>query len=123
MHGIFEIKEFIRNNDTLLPLTTDTLRWKRLIVDKRSTHIQTMDEKLIRFKEKTDTIAKTINLISFNDSTDIQTLQYIKKDSLYFFQGIYECDSLKIKTRKKERSEFLLINRGFHWINEKPFNR
>jgi hypothetical protein len=25
--------------------------------------------------------------------------------------------------RRKDPSEFLLVNRGFHWINELPFNR
>ncbi len=108
---------------TLPPLTTDTIRWKRLIIDKRYTNLQTMDEKFIRLKEKTDSISKTLNLTSYNDSTDIRSFSYHQKDSLYIFEGVYKGDTLRIKTKKKEREEFLLINRGFRWINEKPFNR
>jgi hypothetical protein len=30
---------------------------------------------------------------------------------------------LVVNLRRKDPSEFLLVNRGFHWINELPFNR
>ncbi|MBQ4802820.1 hypothetical protein J8L88_08170 [Aquimarina sp. MMG015] len=123
LFGIYEVKEFIKNDDTLPPLTTDTIRWKRLIVDKRYSNIQTMDEMFIRLKEKTDSTSQTLNLISYSDSTDIRSFSYTKKDSIYTFEGTYKCDNLKIIAKKKEREEFLLINRGFHWINENPFNR
>ncbi len=123
LYGIYEVTEFIKNNDTLPPLATDTLRWKRLIIDKRYTNIQTMNEGFIKLKEKTDTILKTVQLTLYADSTDVQSLSYKLKDSIYIFEGIYNCDTLTIKAKKKEREEFLLINRGFHWINEKPFNR
>ncbi|MBQ4820796.1 hypothetical protein [Aquimarina sp. MMG016] len=123
LYGIYEIENFIKNNDTLSPLTTDTIRWKRLIIEKRYSGIQTMNEKIQYRKEETDTISSTLRLISYRDSTDVQSLSYKLKDSLYFFESIYKGDTLKIKAKKKEREEFLLINRGFNWINEYPFNR
>ncbi len=123
LYGIYEVDKFIKNKDTIPPLATDTIRWKRLIISKRSAGIQTMNEKINYLNEETDSIAKTLQLINRKDSTDIQSLSYKVKDSLYFFESVYECDTLKIVAKKKERGEFLLINRGFHWINEKPFNR
>jgi len=123
LFGIYEVTEFIKNNDTMPPLTTDTIRWKRLIVDKRYSNIQTMNETFIRLKEKTDSTSQKLNLISYGDSADIRSFSYRINDSIYIFEGTYKCDNLKIVTKKKERSEFPLINRGFHWINEKPFNR
>ncbi|MDY8134716.1 hypothetical protein [Aquimarina sp. 2201CG5-10] len=123
LYGIYEVTEFIKNNDTIPPLTTDTKRWKRLVVDKYYTGIQTMDEKLQYKKEKTDTLTNTLHLTSYRDSTDIQNFTYKLEDSLFIFESIYKGDTLKIKTSKREREEFLLINRGFHWINEFPFNR
>ncbi len=123
LYGIYEVEEFIKNRDTLLPLITDTIRWKRLVIDKRHSGIQTMDEKINLFKEKTDTISKTLSLISFKDSTDIQTFSYRLKNGLYLFESTYRGDTVKIKAKKKERKDFLLINRGFNWINERPFNK
>lgn len=123
LYGIYEVEEFIKNNDTLPPLVTDSIRWKRLVIDKRSSGIQTMDEKILKVKEETDTVSKTLNLISYSDSTDIRRISYKLKDSLFYFQTIYKGDTLKITTKKRLREDFLLLNRGFHWINEKPFNR
>ncbi len=123
LYGIYEVKHFIRNDDTIPPLTTDTIRWKRLIIDKRYGGIQTMDEKIKYIKEETDTILTTLKLVDRKDSTDTKLLSYKLKDSLYIFKGIYKCDTLKIVTKKKEREEYLLINRGFHWISERPYNR
>jgi hypothetical protein len=37
--------------------------------------------------------------------------------------GTVDNDPLEIRMRRKDPSEFLLVNRGFHWINELPFNR
>ncbi len=123
LYGIYEVGSFVKNGDIMPPLTTDTIRWKRLIVSKRSLGIQTMDEKIKYFSEETDTIAKTLQITNRKDSTDIQRFTYKFKDSLYTFESVYKSDTLKIVAKKKEREEFLLINRGFHWINEFPFNR
>ncbi|MBQ0734422.1 hypothetical protein [Aquimarina celericrescens] len=123
LYGIYEVESFVKNGDIMPPLTTDTIRWKRLIVGKRSLGIQTMDEKIKYFNEETDTIVKTLQITNRKDSTDIQRFIYKFKDSLYTFESIYKSDTLKIEAKKKEREEFLLINRGFHWINEFPFNR
>jgi hypothetical protein len=38
-------------------------------------------------------------------------------------QGDLGTNTLSIHMRKTDMSKFLLINRGFHWINELPFNR
>jgi hypothetical protein len=32
-------------------------------------------------------------------------------------------DPLVIRLKRIDPSTFLLVNRGFHWINERPFNR
>jgi hypothetical protein len=38
-------------------------------------------------------------------------------------QRLLETDSLVVRLRRIDESSFLLVNRGFHWINEIPFNR
>jgi hypothetical protein len=32
-------------------------------------------------------------------------------------------DSLVLRLRRIDENRFLLMNRGFHWIQEQPFNR
>ncbi|MCK8521210.1 hypothetical protein M0D21_06515 [Aquimarina sp. D1M17] len=123
LYGIYEVEEFVKNNDTLPPLANDSIRWKRLVIDKWYSGIQTMDEKITGFKEETDTITKTISLTSYGDSTDIKKFSFKQKDSLFYFETIHHGDTLIIAAKKKLREDFLLINRGFHWINEFPYNR
>jgi hypothetical protein len=37
--------------------------------------------------------------------------------------GTFDGVRSTIRLRKVDMSKFLLTNRGFHWINEQPFNR
>jgi hypothetical protein len=37
--------------------------------------------------------------------------------------GVANGKKLEIKLRQLNRDDFLLINRGFHWVNELPLNR
>jgi hypothetical protein len=37
--------------------------------------------------------------------------------------GVANGKRLEVKLHKLKREDFLLINRGYHWISEYPFNR
>jgi hypothetical protein len=32
-------------------------------------------------------------------------------------------DTMQVLLKKKDVKDYLLVNRGFHWVNEYPFNR
>lgn len=123
LYGIYNVHNFIINKDTIPPLLTDTIRWKNLVIDKRSTGIVKMDDKVIALKNDTDTLKHRLKLTSYKDSTRIYDLSYNVKDSMFYADGIYEKDTLRIEFKRKGPEDFQLINRGFHWINEFPFNR
>ena len=125
LYGIYEVEEFVWNNDTLPPLKTDTIRWDKLVVDKYSTVVYYMDGRRSYFKNETDTIANKLILSSYNDdsSKNYHELHYILKDSLFDIDGRKDQDSLRVKFRIKKREDYLLLNRGFHWVNDYPFNR
>ena len=42
---------------------------------------------------------------------------------LLTLEGNLNQDSLKINLRKVGENQFLLVNRGFNWVNDYPFNR
>jgi len=125
LYGIYEVEQFVWNNDTLPPLKTDTLRWDKLVVDKYSTVIYYMDGRKAYFKNETDTLSKKLFLSSFQEdsSKNYHDLHYSTKDSLFYLVGRKDQDSLKAKFSIKKREDFLLLNRGFHWVNDYPFNR
>jgi hypothetical protein len=39
------------------------------------------------------------------------------------FDGAIDGHTLHMETQLFDRDKFLLVNRGFHWIQEFPFNR
>ena len=45
------------------------------------------------------------------------------KNGFLTLDGNLDQDTLKITLRKKGENKFLLVDRGFHWINEYPNNR
>jgi hypothetical protein len=44
------------------------------------------------------------------------------KDVL-LLKGYFKRDSLNITLKKYDPNNFRLLNRGFHWINESPYNK
>lgn len=123
LYGIYDVKDFVHNGDTISPSLTDTLRWKKLVVDRYSTGIIKMDDKITYLQNETDTLKHSLTLTSFRDSTFIYTFKYTVKDSIMYANGTHGKDPIQITLKKKDHNDFFLLNRGFHWINEFPFNR
>lgn len=44
-------------------------------------------------------------------------------DDTLILEGVFYEDNFKITANRKSNNPFLLVDRGFHWINEFPFNR
>ena len=119
IRGIWETKVFIKQNDTLAPLLTDSFRWRYLIIDyKKKAVVKRMNDSIERFsfKEKSET-----KEIYFKNSTDS-----IPKKFTYFISNSNELkltgDEISISFKKVPTSKFRLLNRKFHWVNESTYN-
>jgi hypothetical protein len=124
MYGIYDITHIEKNKDTVPLLITDTDIWKRILVQrKNSFRTYSMNDTRTIFRAKLDTIEKSIKLTNRNDSTDIYNFKYSLKDSILTLNGTHLNDTLFIKAKQYDLKKFKLINRGFHWINERPYNR
>jgi len=125
LYGIYNVQTFIRNNDTLPPLTTDTARWSKLFVSYTGySFIKFMNDSIKGFAFTPDTTARKIVMFDYNDATKKSNLLYSfpQKDVL-LLTGKLNDDSVTIEMKKYDFKNFLLVNRGFHWVNEYPFNR
>ena len=127
--GIYDVSTFIRNKDTLPPLATDTFRWKQLVIDGSPTYsfasIRIINDSTKGYyRIKTDSVLRTMTFTAYRDSTDVFTFDYRQpqNDSL-ILTGAWKKDSLEIRLKTYDWKNFLLVRRGFHWINEYPFNR
>ncbi|WP_394747443.1 hypothetical protein [Spongiimicrobium salis] len=124
LYGIWEVDLFVKNGDTLLPLLSTTKRWKRLVVDKRATLAQTMDDQVKRYRLDIDsTLTKLALYESNSDQKEYNFSNSSSNPERLELRGILEKDTLHIALKRKDLDDFLLHSRGFHWINETPLNR
>ena len=69
-----------------------------------------------------DTQNLSIKLKPFKEDSSYE-FDYALKDSTLFLIGTRNKDSIKIDLKVRDHSDFYLLKRGFHWINEFPNNR
>lgn len=125
LYGIYEVETFVVNDDTIPPLLTDTLRWQKLVFDKHNwTHVIKMDDGKVRFTPELDTSQHHLVLVHAKDTSIKYDFSYEQpaEDSL-ILSGVLAGDSLVLYMKEFPRDSFLLIRRGFQWVNEFPFNR
>lgn len=121
--GAYEAKLFVINRDTLPPLLDDTRRWKRLTISLKDwATIEYMDGARLYWHFQSDTLKHQVQLISF-DSTSIYEFHYTQQEAIFFLEGKIFDDSVRVRLKRTLPEDFPLMNRGFHWINEVPYNR
>lgn len=121
LYGIYNVDHFAVNKDTLAPLTTDRFRWRKLIIDKRTSGIRTMQDSSIYYALKV--LNDTLKLSSRIDTTDVFQMTFKELDNRLILTGTHKNDSISINLTKIDHTKMLLISRGYHWINERPYNR
>jgi hypothetical protein len=118
-YGVYKVETFIKGKDTLPPLTTDTTRWNKLVIDGTA-NVQLMGDSSIGYQFALDTIHH-----HFVISRHKYILRYnILKPDTIMLQGTWKSDSVQIKLVKQPMSSsFPLMTRGFHWVTEQGYNR
>lgn len=124
LYGIWEAHTFIKNGKEAPPLITDNQRWRYLIIDRKgSATIKYMTDKSIWYDVKINTTEKALFIYRSVDSSKMHRFTFTHHDSLLQLQGVFYKDTLDVHLKARDLSTFELINRGFHWINETPYNR
>ena len=125
LYGIYNVESFARNKDTLPPLATDTSRWAKLVINNANgAQIKFMNDSLKYYSFKPDTIKHIIVINTYADTTQKFAFNYaLQKPGILILKGKWKQDSLYIRMRSIGPKNFLLLNRGFHWVNEYPLNK
>ena len=123
LYGIWESQHFIKNNDTLPPLLTDSYRWRYLIVNyKGKVAVKKMNDSIDRYRFefnedlKEVVFKRTIDSISHRFSYTLINPKHLQ------LRGVLDKDSLSIEFKRKLETDFRLIKRKFHWVNESTYN-
>jgi uncharacterized membrane protein YphA (DoxX/SURF4 family) len=125
LYGLYEVESFTRNGQDVPPIITDATRWKRLIVQSpASLSVRLMNDAPRPYSTEYDSSGNRVTLFAATDKDKRYVFDYSRPDPDHVvLQGTLANDSLSVKLRKIDTSKFLLVSRGFHWINERPFNR
>jgi hypothetical protein len=109
------------------PLVTDYDRWRRVVIQTptsmnfwrmddttfgRSAQYD-MEKKTITLKEGQGDTAKTVGTFAFERPAPERLI----------LNGEFNGKKLRMETHLVPRENFLLVNRGFNWMQELPFNR
>ena len=124
LYGIWKSEIFIKNNDTIAPLITESKRWHYLIIERKGKAVvKTMDNQILHYNFRTDTTNQKISMYRVNGDIDSLNLNYKTTNKTFLkLKGILKNDSITVKLFKKDLEDFPLKSRGFHWVNERPYN-
>jgi len=130
--GIYDVRRYVVNRDTIPASNTDTLRWKDVIFDNRGAgSVNTTDpifwQRYRRgyFRYKPDSIAHTVAIWKTSaiprDSTVLFTMRYERPDTNTIrFHTAIRGDSIHVELVRMPR-HFQLTERQFHLLSE--YNR
>ena len=125
LYGIWNVEELVVDGQPRPPLMSDHDRWRRLIFDVPTrTVFQKVDESVVRLGATIDTSAKTLKLTKNDDPHWKADFTYGRpaQDRL-ILDGEMDGHKTKMELQLVDRGKFLLVSRGFHWIQEYPFVR
>jgi hypothetical protein len=125
LYGIWNVEEMQIDGNTLPPLVTDFERFRRVVFDRPNTiSFQGMDDTFVHYGARVDTAGKSL-LLTLGAAADTRgrfTFEQPAADRL-ILNGEVERREMRMQLRLVDRDDFLLVSRGFHWVQEYPFNR
>jgi len=117
--GVWAVETFHADGMEHPPLLTDELRWRKLVVGERAA-IRRMTDKREVYRVKVDAAARTITLTTKEDKEMV--LHYTRSEATHLVvDGVVDGKQLHVTLVLEPKP--LLATRGFHWVQEFPFNR
>jgi hypothetical protein len=125
LYGIWNVEQLNIDGQTRSPLITDYGRWRRVIFDAPSRMaFQRMDDSLARYGASIKVDDKILTLTEDDDKNWKASFifQRPNPDQL-ILDGNMDGHKVHMQLELFDRKKFLLVSRGFHWVQENPFNR
>jgi hypothetical protein len=125
LYGIWNVDELVIDGQARPPLVTDEKRWRRVVFDYPGTlAVHLMGDTRERYRLNLDPAKKALILTKRDDPKWRSRISYRQPGpQLLAFEGTFDGHKLQARLRKVDEKKYLLVSRGFHWINEYPLNR
>jgi hypothetical protein len=120
LYGIWEVSQMSIDQQLHPPLLTDSGRWRRVIFDSPTRmSFQRMDDSFANYRPSININDKTLVLTkdAAKDWKASFTFQRPAQDQL-ILDGEMDSHRIHMLLQLTDRNKFLLVSRGFHWIQE-----
>jgi hypothetical protein len=120
LYGAYDVESYVRNGQEV---GLEPARPRKVAIDSAAmVAVRTMDDTVVRYGSKYDEPHSTITLTQGKSAPS--TLTYSRPDAEHVvLAGTLGADKISARLKKIDQKKFLLLSRGFHWINERPLNR
>lgn len=125
LYGIWNVDEMSIDGAVRLPLLTDYGRWRRVVFEfPQWTVFERMDDSFAGFGTNLDAKRGTLALTK-NDDPKWKGQLTVHREGLgrMTLDGKMGRQTIRMQLSLMDRSKFLLVSRGFHWMQDYPFNR
>ncbi len=127
LYGVYRVESFAVDGVERPPLLDDELRWRTMTIETaRGRHvmgIQQMDGKVRTTRVQHDPEARALTGRFAGEEADKATWHYEQPEpTRMILKGELPEGEVEIVFEQRDLSEFELISRGFHWINDYPYN-
>jgi hypothetical protein len=138
--GYWLVDSFSRDGQVVPAIPSEPARWQRVRFQRRGDNLwvrwRFMGDAMgysDLYDVKVDEAARTFTF-TFNPTMNatkqakpglgVVVLTYVRIDDAHFkLEGVVGGDHLSVVVSRMEPGKSLLVSRGFHWINDVPFNR
>jgi hypothetical protein len=125
LYGIWNVDQLSIDGQVHPPLVTDLERWRRVIFSAQTRMgYQRMDDSFVGYPAAINVKDGTLVLTKDGDKNwkASFTFQRPAQDRLTL-DGVMDGHKLHMQLELFDRNKFLLVQTGFHWIQDRPFNR
>lgn len=129
LYGIWDVKNFSVDGQERPPLLTDTERWRRIVFDSFGTMSVTatvhgMDDTRRTYGLAINTATKTFVLTKPGDKNWKANFTFDRTTpGELTVDGTVDSHKIHAQMEQYDVSKFLLVSRGFHWVQERGMNR
>jgi len=124
LYGIWEVRQMSIDEQPRPPLLTDSTRWRRAIFDYPDRMaFQRLDDSFAPYGASVNLPERTLALTKKDDKNwrASFTFQRPAGDQL-ILDGRMDNHQVHMELQLTDRNSFLLVSRGFHWIQEGPLD-
>ncbi|MCM6774029.1 DoxX family protein [Nocardia sp. CDC159] len=133
LHGIWDVGEFTLNGQPRPPLTTDGERIRRIVFDRvfdgpagptTGTAVQSMSDGLRNYAGRVDIDARSIELVNPQGGAPYLAVVFDRPaPDRMVLDGTLRGQPVRMVLQRIDETKLPLPSRGFHWVQEFPYNR